>query len=218
MINAQNKFKNKVLFLVIALIVILTTSFSVAYFSYISNEITGQINFSIVKIKAETNGVFNSNESHYVNIKPGIQILQNDVKFNLDSSNIEEVYIRVKYYFTTTSSNEEVVKVCNDLNNYDLITFENDEYSYIKHEDCYYLADNTKTNLLKVKDVKPLDYIFINSNNAIIPTEMNWDVLSVNEDKISLTIAIEAIQARNVLIDGKSLIESVDIALDSIYN
>lgn len=218
MVKKNSKIISFATILLLTLLIVFNTAFSLAWFTDKEILPDTKLKFGSIKISSNQDGWFSATQNYYASVKPNDIILNEDIKFNLDTSS-QPVYIRVKYNVTTTSTNNEVLKLSNYLKYRELTLSTSSDYSWSnKRGDYYYLLD-ASGNPLAVESKRSTDYVFLSKNNSQISNDLEFDSTLVNNDDIIMTIAIEAIQQANIdEASNKTLIEDIEYELNEINN
>lgn len=220
--------KSKSNYAFIAIVVLLSLSiffgiaFSFAWFTD-KSDAEASIKFGTIQITTNKDNWFSSEVDYYASIKPNDVILNEDIKFNLqeadgETSKSSPLYVRVKYAVSLNgATNSEVIKVYNYLKYRDLELSTSSDYTWSeKRGDYYYLLD-AQGNPLVVENKRVQDYIFLTVENSRVSFDLEFDATLVNSDSIKHTIAIEAIQARNLVEENETVtLEAIETHLNAI--
>jgi len=198
-INKKTGFKNLLVIVVLAILLVINAVVTLAYFTDRDAADGTTINFGTIEITTNKNDWFSTAENFYGVIKPGDKILANDLQFNL-AANASAMYVRIKVEISSESTNSEVVKMVEYLqNDWAIVTNSESDYNWsVKTDGCYYLMNSDSSALLSVASVRTSDYIFSTQENCIIPFELEYDGELMESDSILIKITVEAIQSANV--------------------
>jgi len=216
-IKKHSKFISCIAIVLFSALIILNLAISLAWFTDAEN-FTQTIRFGTIKISSNESGWFSSTQNYYASVKPNDIILNEDIKFNLDSTS-QPIYVRVKYDVNTSSTNSEVLKVRNYLKYRELSLSSASDYKWSEKIGNYYYLLNSSGNPLAVESVRNGDYVFLSKQNSQISNELEFDSTMVTGDSIAITIGIEAIQVANLdEASNNALIEDIEAELNSIHN
>lgn len=198
MIRKRTGAINIITIVSLILLIILNLAITLAYFTD-SDEISKTIELGSAKLQANNNLWFSTTENYYGTVKPGDKILVDNVNFNL-AENSNPIYVRVKCEFSTESTNSEVLKIIDYLkNDWELTLSTGDDYSWSSNiNGCYYLMNKDGSSPLSISTVRDEDYIFLTTNNSMIPYELEYNGELAEADPITIKISIEAIQSQNI--------------------
>lgn len=216
-VKKKSKFVSIATIVLLSIVIALNIAFSLAWFSdSVSHNET--IYFGTIKLTSNKDGWFSSTQNYYTSVKPNDIILNEDVKFNLDSDS-QPLYVRVKYDVTGTITNSEVLKVYNYLKYRELNLSTASDYKWSEKKGNYYYLLDASGNPLAVESVRNSDYVFLTTANSQISNDLEFDSTLVNNESIKISISIEAIQKANL--DGastNSLIDDIETELNTINN
>lgn len=220
---SKRKFKliSIVSIVLLALVILLNITATLAYFTDKKELTTPDLKFGNIKINANNeigaNSYFATNSLE--NIKPGDYVLNDDVKFSLDATS-EPAYIRAKYKITLSNTTQSAET---DLAGYlkygTLTTTVTSDYCWSeKIGDYYYLLDASTRQPLVVSDSSKT-YTFISKENSKIADNYFSNLTSAGTS-VNLSIGVEAIQVANLASSDttKTTLELIKENLDNVNN
>lgn len=214
MIRKKAGKTNLIVIISLILIIIINFAISLAYFTDKSEYNSGVLQFGTIALSANNDGWFSSTENYYGQVKPGDEILVEDVKFNL-ATDSEAMYVRVKYLVSSDTENSETLKVYNYLKDRTLTLTTGSDYSWSdKRGDYYYLMNADGSSPLAVSEARSTDYTFLTTANSKISETLEYNGELAESDPINISITIEAVQVAHV----NGTIDNIESVLNSIMS
>jgi len=210
-----------IVFLVILILVNVGVTF--AYFVDRESSESSTLKFGTIVIEANNEDWFEDAQSQKGILLPGTTFLKNNVTFKLgqgnDGSASKAFYVRASFKVTTQSTNSEVLKVCNYFETNSLPTALDETLGYKwTYIDGYYYFVTTAGEPFAVNS-EETTYKFLDKTTAVIPSSLEYDAMASNEDEITITITLQAIQTVNIVVGaGETLLENIVTELDAIYS
>lgn len=219
--------KNSKLFKIILIVTLsLFLVCLVISFALLGDEYTSpstSLKFGAVAITTNDDNWFSTIKTGDVSIpyvKPNDKVVD-AVTFSLgkDKNNktSQPCYVRAKCVATTSSTNDEIIKIVDSLNNSIAESLGGDDSSYkwsSKDGDYFYLLDIDGQPL--AISSSEATYNFIKEEGLVLDKDLNINGNNVNSDTIKITIVIEAIQKSNLVADSGSLQNKIKTELDAL--
>lgn len=209
-----------ILIVVLLLVIAANVAVSFAYFTDKLTTPTTTLKFGVIKIDANENNWFQTVKSKRSILKPG-DVAVDAVSFNLGkdaSGNASQpFYVRAKCVVTTSSTNSEVLKISNALQDISASLESNSTYKWSTKDGEYFYLLGSNGQPLAISSVAATPYYFIKSTGLSVPSSITIDGTKANSDKITITISVEAIQKANLVADsGKTLQDKIKSELDAL--
>lgn len=193
------------IFMLVAVMVI-NVGITYAWFTDSAEATSQTLKFGTITLDINKDGVFKDETVNIVNkLKPGDSFLNETISV-AKSSTSSAMYIRIKYVVSTESSNADIQALVINMQNITKSSSSSYKWSDKTSGGYYYLV-NASGNPIIVDTTT--SYTFITQANAIIPTNTEYDPLSITEaDAITISLSIEAIQVENLSFSGISELEA----------